>query len=106
MLVATSLMLCVVCLITKGKLLLTKDVSDIGDDLVTSVILFAPSTILITLWTLGLGDSNTYLHQVDVFLQAFFVMKVILHLRHCGMWQQCARALRSYSLLFINICYC
>ena len=109
MLLDVSLVICSVCLIIKGHLLLTKDIAEMGDDIFTSGMLFGPSTILLSLWVLGIGDSKSILahfHQVDVFLQAFFVMKVLIHLRQCGMWHQLSRAMNSYALLFLTVGYC
>jgi len=109
MLFEVSMIICSICLVNKGRLLLTKDASQVGDDVQASCVIVLPSAILLFMWIVDSGYSNflmPYLHHADVFLQAFFVIKVVLYLRQCGMWGQISRALNSYALLFLNVCYC
>ena len=109
MLLEVSIAACSLCLFNKGKLLLAKDINDISDDGVTSFILFAPSMIQAMLWILEIGHSNnmlTYLHQVDVFLQAFLITKLVIHLRQCGMMHELSRAFGYYALLFLSVGHC
>ena len=98
-----------ICLISKASIILTKDVTWVATNEITAVILCAPSTFLATIWILGHTDSNAiigFFHQADLFLQSFFVMKVLMHLKQCGIWHQLSRALNSLALLFLNVCYC
>ena len=110
MLLEISIAACSICLFNKGKLLLAKDINDISDDGVTSLILFAPSMIQSTLWILEIGHSNNnlleYFHQIDVFLQAFLITKLVIHLRQCGMMQELSRAFDYYTLLFLSVGHC